>query len=70
MLRVGPTIRRLIDEGATTQAIRTEAVRSGLIEFRHSGLIKVAQGLTSIEEVIRVLPGEYLEHAPRTCLAS
>jgi type II secretory ATPase GspE/PulE/Tfp pilus assembly ATPase PilB-like protein len=70
MLRVGPTIRRLIDEGATTQTIRTESVHAGLIEFRHSGLIKVAQGLTSIEEVIRVLPSEYLEHAPQPCLAS
>jgi type II secretory ATPase GspE/PulE/Tfp pilus assembly ATPase PilB-like protein len=70
MLRVGPTIRRLIDEGGTTQAIRTESIRAGLIEFRHSGLIKVAQGSTSIEELIRVLPGEYMEHAPQTCLAS
>jgi type II secretory ATPase GspE/PulE/Tfp pilus assembly ATPase PilB-like protein len=70
MLRVGSTMRRLIDEGVSTHAIRTQAIREGLVEFRHSALIKVAQGVTSIEEVIRVLPREYLEHAPQTSLAS
>jgi type II secretory ATPase GspE/PulE/Tfp pilus assembly ATPase PilB-like protein len=70
MLRVSPVIRRLIDEGISTQSIRTQAVAGGLVEFRHSALIKVAQGQTSIEEVIRVLPGEYLEHAPRPRVAS
>lgn len=70
MLRVGPAIRRLIDEGVPTQAIRAEAIEGGLVEFRDSALIKVAQGQTSIEEVIRVLPSEYLEHAPRTRVVS
>ena len=65
MLRVGPEIRRLIDERAPTHAIRQRAVQEGLVEFRQSALLKVAQGQTSIEEVIRVMPGEYLEHAPR-----
>jgi type II secretory ATPase GspE/PulE/Tfp pilus assembly ATPase PilB-like protein len=65
MLRVGPEIRRLIDDRATTPAIRQRAVEEGLIEFRHSALLKVAQGETSIEEVVRVLPSEYLEYAPR-----
>jgi general secretion pathway protein E len=66
MLRVGPEIRRLIDERATTQALRQKAVEEGLVEFRQSALVKVAQGKTSIEEVIRVMPSEYLEHAPRS----
>ncbi|SRR5579883_1368314 len=70
MLRIGPSIRRLIAEDVSTQAIRTQAIREGLVEFRHSALIKVAQGITSIEEVIRVLPGEYLEPAPRIGVAS
>jgi type II secretory ATPase GspE/PulE/Tfp pilus assembly ATPase PilB-like protein len=70
MLRVSPAIRRSIDEGASTQAIRTQAVEGGLVVFRHSALLKIAQGQTSIEEVIRVLPGEYLEHAPRPRVTS
>jgi type II secretory ATPase GspE/PulE/Tfp pilus assembly ATPase PilB-like protein len=65
MLRVGPEIRRMIDERATTPQIRQKAVEEGLIEFRHSALLKVAQGETSIEEVVRVLPSEYLEYAAR-----
>jgi type II secretory ATPase GspE/PulE/Tfp pilus assembly ATPase PilB-like protein len=63
MLRIGPEIRRLIDERASINVIRQKAVEEGLIEFRQSALLKVAQGETSIEEVVRVLPGEYLETA-------
>jgi type II secretory ATPase GspE/PulE/Tfp pilus assembly ATPase PilB-like protein len=63
MLRVTPDIRQLIDERATTQAIRQKAIEGGMIEFRQSALVKVAQGQTSIEEVIRVMPAEYLEQA-------
>jgi type II secretory ATPase GspE/PulE/Tfp pilus assembly ATPase PilB-like protein len=63
MLRVTPEIRRLIDERAPTQALRQKAVEGGLVEFRQSALVKIAQGQTSIEEVIRVMPGEYLEES-------
>jgi type II secretory ATPase GspE/PulE/Tfp pilus assembly ATPase PilB-like protein len=65
MLRAGPEIRRLVDERGSIAQIRQRAVEEGLIEFRQSSLVKVAQGETSIEEVVRVLPGEYLELAPR-----
>jgi hypothetical protein len=36
-------------------------VEEGLVEIRHSAMLKVAQGETSIEEVVRVVPAEYLE---------
>jgi type II secretory ATPase GspE/PulE/Tfp pilus assembly ATPase PilB-like protein len=65
MLRIGPELRKLIDERASTPQIRQKAVEEGLIEFRQSALLKVAQGETSIEEVVRVLPSEYLEYASR-----
>jgi type II secretory ATPase GspE/PulE/Tfp pilus assembly ATPase PilB-like protein len=70
MLRVGPEIRKMIDDGAPTQALRQKAIEGGMVEFRHSALVKVAQGQTSIEEVIRVLPSEYLENTPQTRVAS
>jgi type II secretory ATPase GspE/PulE/Tfp pilus assembly ATPase PilB-like protein len=60
MLRVTPDVRKLIDERAPTDDIRRKAVEEGMVEFRHSALLKVAQGLTTIEEVVRVLPSEYL----------
>lgn len=60
-LRVGPEVRDLIDNKAPIAALRKKAVEEGLIEFRQSALLKVARGETSIEEVVRVLPAEYLE---------
>ncbi len=61
MLPVSPEIRQLIDDRAPTSVLRQKAVEEGMVEFRHSALLKVAQGVTSIEEVIRVLPAEYLK---------
>jgi type II secretory ATPase GspE/PulE/Tfp pilus assembly ATPase PilB-like protein len=60
MLAVTAAIRELIDESAPVAAIRKKAVEEGMIEFRHAAVLKVAQGLTTIEEVVRVLPSEYL----------
>jgi len=60
MLAATPAIRELIDQSAPVSAIRKKAVEEGMIEFRHAAVLKVAQGLTSIEEVVRVLPAEYL----------
>jgi type II secretory ATPase GspE/PulE/Tfp pilus assembly ATPase PilB-like protein len=60
MLRVTPEIRRLIDERASMLALRQKALQEEMVEFRHSALMKLAQGETSIEEVVRVLPIEYL----------
>jgi type II secretory ATPase GspE/PulE/Tfp pilus assembly ATPase PilB-like protein len=60
VLNITPDVRRLIEEKQSTQAIRRKAVEEGLIEFRQSALLKVAQGETSVEEVLRVVPAEYL----------
>jgi type II secretory ATPase GspE/PulE/Tfp pilus assembly ATPase PilB-like protein len=60
MLAVTAAIRELIDDSAPVAAIRKKAVEEGMIEFRHAAVLKVAQGLTTIEEVVRVLPSEYL----------
>ena len=40
--------------------IQEEAVRQGMIEFHRNAMLKVAQGVTSTEEVLRVLPPEQL----------
>jgi type II secretory ATPase GspE/PulE/Tfp pilus assembly ATPase PilB-like protein len=60
MLPVTPDIRKLIDERASTADLREKAIQEGMVEFRHAALLKVAQGLSTIEEVVRVLPAEYL----------
>jgi type II secretory ATPase GspE/PulE/Tfp pilus assembly ATPase PilB-like protein len=63
MLRVTPAVRDLIDHQATAATVRQKAVEEGMVEFRQSAMLKVARGETCIEEVIRILPAEYLEAA-------
>jgi type II secretory ATPase GspE/PulE/Tfp pilus assembly ATPase PilB-like protein len=61
-------LRDLISEGHSTADIRARAVEEDMLEFKQVGLIKIAQGQTSIEEILRVIPTEHLsadEDAPR-----
>jgi type IV pilus assembly protein PilB len=46
-------VRDLINRGGSTEQIRDIALRNGLIPLRDSGLQKVFDGVTTIEEVIR-----------------
>jgi type II secretory ATPase GspE/PulE/Tfp pilus assembly ATPase PilB-like protein len=60
VLNVTPTLRRLINENVASKILEQHAVADGMIEFRRAGLLKIAQGTTNIEEVVRVVPAEYL----------
>jgi type II secretory ATPase GspE/PulE/Tfp pilus assembly ATPase PilB-like protein len=60
VLTVSRNLRQLILAKQPTQVIRHRAIEEGMIEFRQSALLKVAQGETSIEEVFRSVPSEYL----------
>jgi len=53
-------IRRLVAEGRPTREIRQKAADEGLLELRRFALLRVAQGETSAEEVLRAIPAEYL----------
>jgi type II secretory ATPase GspE/PulE/Tfp pilus assembly ATPase PilB-like protein len=59
ILPVTSAIRTLIGQAAPAREIEAAAVREGMIEFKRSGLVKVAQGLTSHEELLRVIPTDY-----------
>ena len=54
--------RRLIDSPSYTLNHEEvgKALEEGMIEFRQAALLKVARGDTSIEEVFRAVPSEYL----------
>lgn len=54
------TLRQMILRECSAEEIQQEAIRHGMIEFRRAALLKVAQGITSTEEVLRELPAEYL----------
>jgi general secretion pathway protein E len=60
VLSVTKPIRELIYQRATTRQIRDKAVEQGMIDIRRAALLKVADGITSIEEVIRTVPAEHL----------
>ena len=51
-------IKELILEGASTAEIKKAAIRLGMKTLRMSGLTKVAEGVTAIEEIMRVTFGD------------
>ncbi len=63
VMPVTPGVRHLLEDGASVAAVRKRAVDDGMMEFRHAALLKVAAGVTSLEEVTRVLPIEYMAAA-------
>jgi type II secretory ATPase GspE/PulE/Tfp pilus assembly ATPase PilB-like protein len=60
VMPISPAIRTLIMQGEPTPLLQQQATQEGLIEMRKGALLKVARGETSIEEVFRAIPAEYL----------
>ncbi len=54
ILAVDDAIKPLIQEGADAGRIKREAVKNGMRSLRQSALRKLAEGLTTFEEVVRV----------------
>jgi type IV pilus assembly protein PilB len=46
-------LKELILSRASTSEIKKEAIRLGMKTLRQSGIVKIKEGLTSIEEVLR-----------------
>lgn len=51
-----PETRRMIKPGAEIPKIREQAFREGMRPLRVSGALKVAQGVTTLEELIKLVP--------------
>jgi general secretion pathway protein E len=51
-----PGVKKLVTPDADPFAIRDQAFRDGMKPLRIAGALKVAQGSTSIEEVLKVAP--------------
>jgi general secretion pathway protein E len=49
-------LKKLISDNTDLAAVKAEAYRSGMKPLRLSGAMKVAQGLTTLEEVLKVVP--------------
>jgi type IV pilus assembly protein PilB len=55
VLPVNATIKELIMKGETADAIEAQAKKDGMLTMLEDGISKAARGLTSIEEVLRVI---------------
>jgi len=55
VLPVTSSIKELMMGNATADAIETQARKEGMLTMSEDGIFKAAQGLTSIEEVLRVI---------------
>jgi type IV pilus assembly protein PilB len=53
VMEINDELRELILVGASALELRKKALEQGMITLRRSGLIKVAAGLTTMEEVLR-----------------
>ncbi|TDX99366.1 GspE/PulE family protein [Thiohalophilus thiocyanatoxydans] len=56
MLRMTPAIRSQLGPDSDAAEIRRIAVNEGMVQLRISGAHKIAQGLTTMEEVLNVVP--------------
>jgi type IV pilus assembly protein PilB len=53
VMEINDDLRELILVGASALELKKKAIEQGMITLRRSGLIKVAAGLTTMEEVLR-----------------
>jgi type IV pilus assembly protein PilB len=53
VMEITEELRELILVGASSLELRRKAIEEGMITLRGSGLLKVKQGMTTIEEVVR-----------------
>jgi type IV pilus assembly protein PilB len=51
---LGEEIREFILNGASAAEIKREAIRVGMLTLRGSALLRLKQGITTVEEVLRV----------------
>ena len=52
-MEINDEMRELILVGASALELKKKALEHGMITLRRSGLLKVAAGLTTMEEVLR-----------------
>lgn len=55
VLRISDTVRNMIIEGKTTEDIDDQAKKEGMLSMIEDGIYKAVTGITTIEEVLRVV---------------
>ena len=52
-----PTLRRMVLQGASAAELQAQAVSEGMLTLRMDGFVKLRQGITTLEEVIKETAG-------------
>jgi pilus retraction protein PilT len=60
VMSITPPMRHLIATQSPAHLIRHRSIEEGMIGVRQAALLAVARGITSVEEVFRVVPAEFL----------
>lgn len=55
VFKMSNTIRELVMQGKTSRDIEVQARKEGMLTMLEDGIVKAVQGLTTIEEVLRVI---------------
>lgn len=55
VLKMSPAIKELIMKGGTSDQIEAQAMKEGMLTMIEDGIFQAVQGLTSIEEILRVV---------------
>jgi general secretion pathway protein E len=63
VMLLSPTLKRLVSSQPELGKIREQAYKEGMKSLRISGAVKVATGLTTFEEVLKVAPPHVHEGA-------
>ncbi|MCA0188426.1 MAG: type II/IV secretion system protein, partial [Proteobacteria bacterium] len=63
ILLMSPEVRRLVGGNVDIARVRDLAIREGMKPLRLSGALKVAAGITTLEEVVKVAPPAENEEA-------
>ncbi|MBL7032189.1 MAG: type IV-A pilus assembly ATPase PilB [Nitrospira sp.] len=58
VMTVKDEIKELVLKGASTMELKQEAIRLGMKTLRMAGLSKVAEGVTTVDEILRVTFGD------------
>jgi type IV pilus assembly protein PilB len=53
VLAVDDHLRQLITDSASVEELRSAAKERGLVQLMEDGLLKVSQGMTTLQEVLR-----------------
>ncbi len=60
LMVINRRLKQLIAQGVPADDLQQAAVECGMVEFSRAAMLKVAQGVTSTEEIMGELPAEHL----------